>query len=73
MSESITSRGTLVNSDTRRRVWAIISASSGNLGLNGSTSTSTHFVHSTSPTFSSRPGTQRLSYFRPLEFLPQGS
>ena len=31
MTESITSNGTLVASDTRRRVWAIVSASSGNL------------------------------------------
>ncbi len=31
MTESITSNGTLANSDTRRRVWAIVSASSGNL------------------------------------------
>jgi hypothetical protein len=31
MTENITSHGTLVNSDTRRRVWAIVSASSGNL------------------------------------------
>ncbi len=31
MTESMTSHGTLAHSDTRRRVWAIISASSGNL------------------------------------------
>jgi MHS family alpha-ketoglutarate permease-like MFS transporter len=31
MTESIASNGTLANSDTRRRVWAIVSASSGNL------------------------------------------
>lgn len=31
MTESMTSHGTLAHSDTRRRVWAIVSASSGNL------------------------------------------
>jgi MHS family alpha-ketoglutarate permease-like MFS transporter len=31
MTETVTSNGTLTDSDTRRRIWAIVGASSGNL------------------------------------------
>ena len=55
MTESITSNGTLVASDTRRRVWAIVSASSGN--VEWFDFTSTHSVHFTSHIFSSRQET----------------
>jgi MHS family alpha-ketoglutarate permease-like MFS transporter len=71
MTESITSHGTLANSDTRRRVWAIVSASSGNL-VEWFDFTSTHSVHSTSHIFSSHPATPLHSCYKRLGFLPQG-
>lgn len=72
MTESITSNGTLVASDTRRRVWAIVSASSGNL-VEWFDFTSTHSVHFTSHIFSSRQETPQRSYCKRQVYLQQDS
>lgn len=68
MAEStVTADSKLTSSDTRRRIWAIVGASSGNL-VSGSISMSTRSVHSTLPTFSSLPGTRRLNYYKQQVF-----
>ena len=73
MAEStVTADSKLTSSDTRRRIWAIVGASSGNL-VECSISMSTRSVHSTSPTFSSLPGTRRLNYYKQQVFLLRDS
>lgn len=68
MAEStVTADSKLTSSDTRRRIWAIV----GPLQViwsSGSISMSTRSVHSTSPTFSSLPGTRRLNYYKQQVF-----
>lgn len=73
MAEStVTADSKLTSSDTRRRIWAIVGASSGNL-VEWLISMSTRSVHSTSPTFSSLPGTRRLNYYKQQVFLLRDS
>lgn len=73
MAEStVTADSKLTSSDTRRRIWAIVGASSGNL-VEWFDFMSTRSVHSTSPTFSSLPGTRRLNYYKQQVFLLRDS
>ncbi len=71
MTESITSNGTLANSDTRRRVWAIVSASSGNLvewfDFYVYSFCSLYFAH-----IFSHPATPQRSCYKRRGYLPQG-
>lgn len=70
MAEStVTADSKLTSSDTRRRIWAIVGA----IWSSGSISMSTRSVHSTSPTFSSLPGTRRLNYYKQQVFLLRDS
>lgn len=70
MAEStVTADSKLTSSDTRRRIWAIVGASSGNLVEWFDFYVLLVFVHSTSPTSSSLPGTRRLNYCKQQVFL----
>ena len=74
MAEStVTADSKLTSSDTRRRIWAIVGASSGNLVEWFSISMSTRSVHFTLPIFSSLPGTRRLNYYKQQVFLLRDS
>ena len=72
MAEStVTADSKLTSSDTRRRIWAIVGASSGNLVE--WFDFYTRSVHSTLPTSSSLPGTRRLNYYKQQVFLLRDS
>lgn len=66
---SITTRESLTSSDTRRRVWAIIGASSGNLvewfDFYVYSFCSLYFAH-----IFSRQATRQPSYYKPQAYLP---
>ena len=70
MAEStVTADSKLTSSDTRRRMWGPLQV----IWSSGSISMSTRSVHSTSPTFSSLPGTRRLNYYKQQVFLLRDS
>lgn len=78
MAEStVTADSKLTSSDTRRRIWAIVGASSGNLvewfDFYVYSFCSLYFAHSTLPTSSSLPGTRRLNYYKQQVFLLRDS
>ncbi|SPX16845.1 truncayed alpha-ketoglutarate transport protein [Escherichia coli] len=73
MAEStVTADSKLTSSDTRRRIWAIVGASSGNL-VEWFDFYVYSFCHSTLPTSSSLPGTRRLNYYKQQVFLLRDS
>lgn len=69
---SINEQGALEQSDTRRRVWAIVGASSGNL-VEWFDFMSTHFAHSILRTSSSLQEIPPLNCYKRPEFLPLAS
>lgn len=69
---SITERGAPELADTRRRIWAIVGASSGNL-VEWFDFTSTHSVRSISPTSSFHPEIPPPNCCRRQAYLPPDS
>lgn len=69
---SINEQGSLEQGDTRRRVWAIVGASSGTW-WNGLIFMSTHFAHSILRTSFSLQEIPLLNCYKPPEFLPLAS
>ena len=72
VESTVTADSKLTSSDTRRRIWAIVGASSGNLvewfDFYVYSFCSLYFAH-----ISSLPGTRRLNYYKQQVFLLRDS